>query len=279
MKKEVGGLQIGHSSIKDKDFKIECDVINDKNVEVPFSHRHFFYAIYWIHEGNGTHVIDFEEYEMKPDRIFFVRPEQVHFMQIKESLRYSALQFTEDLMIPINWVIEKEIPVYIDIDSNEKSRLEILFNQIQKESISQLPNSVAIIRSEINTLLLDFERMAMPISNFSILPDLLCKYREMIDKNFINERQVQFYATQLGVCPNYMNVLTRKFLGKSALELINERTVLEIKRMLLRSDLTVSEIAYRLGFNELSYFSRFFRLKTGMTPLKFRDSMNKMYQK
>lgn len=150
-------------------------------------------------------------------------------MQIEGSLKYSALQFTEDFMIPINLKVEKEIPVYIDIDKNEKSRIEILFNQIQKESVSRLPNSIVIIRSEINTLLLDLERMAMPISNFSILPDLLCKYREMIDKNFIKERQVQFYATQLGVCPNYMNVLTRKFLGKSALELINERTVLEIK--------------------------------------------------
>lgn len=276
--KKVSGLQIGHSSIKDKDFKIECDVINDKNVEVPFSHRHYFYAIYWIHEGNGMHIIDFEEYEMRPDRVFFIKPEQVHFMQIEGSLKYSALQFTEDFMIPINSKVEKEIPVYIDIDKNEKSRIEILFNQIQKESVSRLPNSTVIIRSEINTLLLDLERMAMPISNFSILPDLLCKYREMIDKNFIKERQVQFYATQLGVCPNYMNVLTRKFLGKSALELINERTVLEIKRMLLRSDFTISEIAYRLGFNELSYFSRFFRLKTGMTPQKFRDLMNKMYQ-
>ena len=276
--KKVSGLQIGHSSIKDKDFKIECDVINDKNVEVPFSHRHYFYAIYWIHEGNGIHIIDFEEYEMRPDRVFFIKPEQVHFMQIEGSLKYSALQFTEDFMIPINSKVEKEIPIYIDIDKNEKSRIEILFNQIQKESVSRLPNSTVIIRSEINTLLLDLERMAMPISNFSILPDLLCKYREMIDKNFIKERQVQFYATQLGVCPNYMNVLTRKFLGKSALELINERTVLEIKRMLLRSDFTISEIAYRLGFNELSYFSRFFRLKTGMTPQKFRDLMNKMYQ-
>lgn len=276
--KKVSGLQIGHSSIKNKDFKIECDVINDKNVEVPFSHRHYFYAIYWIHEGNGMHIIDFEEYKMKPDRVFFIKPEQVHFMQIEGSLKYSALQFTEDFMIPINSKVEKEIPVYIDIDKNEKSRIEILFNQIQKESVSRLPNSTVIIRSEINTLLLDLERMAMPISNFSILPDLLCKYREMIDKNFIKERQVQFYATQLGVCPNYMNVLTRKFLGKSALELISERTVLEIKRMLLRSDFTISEIAYRLGFNELSYFSRFFRLKTGMTPQKFRDSMNKMYQ-
>ena len=111
--KKVSGLQIGHSSIKDKDFKIECDVINDKNVEVPFSHRHYFYAIYWIHEGNGMHIIDFEEYEMKPDRVFFIKPEQVHFMQIEGSLKYSALQFTEDFMIPINSKVEKEIPVYI----------------------------------------------------------------------------------------------------------------------------------------------------------------------
>ena len=173
----------------------------------------------------------------------------------------------------------REIPVYKDIDKNEKNRIEILFNQIQKESISNLPNSAAIIRSEINTLLLDLERMAISTSSSSTLPDLVCRYKKLVDKNFIKERQVQFYAGQLGICPNYLNVLTRKFIGKSALDMINERTILEIKRMLLRPDLTISEIAYRLGFNELSYFSRFFRLKTGMPPHKFRDSMNKMYQK
>lgn len=113
-------LQIGHSHTKDEDFKIKCEVINDKNVEVSFSHRHFFYVIYWIHEGNGTHVIDFEEYEMKPDRIFYIKPEQVHFMHIEESLKYSALQFTEDFIIPINWDMGREIPVYKDIDKNEK---------------------------------------------------------------------------------------------------------------------------------------------------------------
>lgn len=208
-------LQIGHSHTKDEDFKIKCEVINDKNVEVSFSHRHFFYAIYWIHEGNGTHVIDFEEYEMKPDRIFYIKPEQVHFMHIEESLKYSALQFTEDFIIPINWDMGKEIPVYKDIDKNEKKRIEILFNQIQKESISNLPNSAAIIRSEINTLLLDLERMAISTSSSSTLPDLVCMYKKLVDKNFIKERQVQFYAGQLGICPNYLNVLTRKFIGKS----------------------------------------------------------------
>ena len=83
---KIGSLQIGHSTIKENDFKIECGVANDRHVEVPFSHRHFFYAVYWIHGGNGTHVIDFEEYEIKPDRIFFIRPEQIHLHVLADAL-------------------------------------------------------------------------------------------------------------------------------------------------------------------------------------------------
>ncbi len=61
--------------------------------------------------------------------------------------------------------------------------------------------------------------------------------------------------------------------------MINERVTLEMKRLLLRTDYDISEIAYKLGFNELSYFSRFFRRNTGMSPHEFRTAMNKMYQK
>lgn len=61
--------------------------------------------------------------------------------------------------------------------------------------------------------------------------------------------------------------------------MINERVILEVKRMLIRTEYDISEIAYKLGFNELSYFSRFFKRHTGMTPLGFRMSMNEMYQR
>lgn len=95
----------------------------------------------------------------------------------------------------------------------------------------------------------------------------------------MEEHQVQKYAALLGVTPNYLNVLTRKHWGKSALNLINDRVILEVKRLLLRTDYDISEIAYRVGFNELSYFSRFFKRNTGMTPLQFRNTMHEMYQK
>lgn len=275
-------LQIGHSHNKERDFKITCNVSDDKQVEVPFSHRHFFYAVYWIHQGSGIHVIDFEEYEIKPNRIFFVKPEQIHFLHNNTMMEYSALQFTEEFMSCSDTgyqTEEREIAVCHDLTLEEQERMEILFKQISAEAVSGLEYSTALIQSEINTLLLDLERIGLDKRRYTALPDLLLKYRMLVEKQYTATRLVQKYAGQLGVSANYLNVLVRKYLGKSALNLINERVILEIKRRLLRTEKGVSEIAYDLGFDELSYFSRFFKRHTGMTPIAFREKMNEMYQR
>lgn len=275
-------LQIGHSHDKERDFKITCNVSDDKQVEVPFSHRHFFYAVYWIHQGSGIHVIDFEEYEIKPNRIFFVKPEQIHFLHNDTMMEYSALQFTEEFMSCSDTgyqTEEREIAVCHDLTLEEQERMEILFKQISAEAVSGLEHSTALIQSEINTLLLDLERIGLDKRRYTALPDLLLKYRMLVEKQYTATRLVQKYAGQLGVSANYLNVLVRKYLGKSALNLINERVILEIKRRLLRTEKGISEIAYELGFDELSYFSRFFKRHTGMTPIAFREKMNEMYQR
>lgn len=275
-------LQIGHSHDKERDFKITCNVSDDKQVEVPFSHRHFFYAVYWIHQGSGIHVIDFEEYEIKPNRIFFVKPEQIHFLHNDTMMEYSALQFTEEFMSCSDTgyqTEEREIAVCHDLTLEEQERMEILFKQISAEAVSGLEYSTALIQSEINTLLLDLERIGLDKRRYTALPDLLLKYRMLVEKQYTATRLVQKYAGQLGVSANYLNVLVRKYLGKSALNLINERVILEIKRRLLRTEKGVSEIAYDLGFDELSYFSRFFKRHTGTTPIAFREKMNEMYQR
>lgn len=282
MTKITENLQIGHSHNKERDFKITCNVSDDKQVEVPFSHRHFFYAVYWIHQGSGIHVIDFEEYEIKPNRIFFVKPEQIHFLHNDTMMEYSALQFTEEFMSCSDTgyqTEEREIAVCHDLTLEEQERMEILFKQISAEAVSGLEYSTALIQSEINTLLLDLERIGLDKRRYTALPDLLLKYRMLVEKQYTATRLVQKYAGQLGVSANYLNVLVRKYLGKSALNLINERVILEIKRRLLRTEKGVSEIAYDLGFDELSYFSRFFKRHTGMTPIAFREKMNEMYQR
>ena len=182
-------------------------------------------------------------------------------------------------MIPYSADFQRHIPVCKDLKEDEKIRIRTLFNQIYQESVSNLVNSTAIIQSEIHTLMLELERIGINNSCTSIIPDILDRYKSLIDRSFAKEHQVQYYAGQLGISPNYLNVLSKKHLNKSALEMINERLILEIKRLLLRTDNDISEIAYKLGFNELSYFSRFFKRHTGTTPNGFRIMMNEIYQK
>lgn len=275
-------LQIGHSHNKGMDFKIERDIDNEMNIEVSFSHRHTFYAIYWIHKGKGVHIIDFKDYEIKAGRIFYIRPGQVHFFRIETEINYSALQFTEEFMLPYyDFNLEKwqNIAAYEDMDAEKQKRLRILFDLMYNEFRQKSPESRSILQSELNTLMLELERMDISGANIQKLPELLLRYKKLVNEQYFIHHQVKEYASQLGVSPNYLNVLSQKHWGESALSLINKRLILEIKRMLLRSNDNISEIAYHLNFNELSYFSRFFKRNEGLTPNEFRTQMNKIYQK
>jgi AraC family transcriptional regulator, transcriptional activator of pobA len=149
---------------------------------------------------------------------------------------------------------------------------------IYNESMNNLPNSNIMIQSEINLFMLELVRMECHEKARLTIPDILIKYKTLIEKQFQTYRQVKYYAMQLGITPNYLNILAQKHLGESALSLINNRIILEIKRQLTNSNDDISVIAYKLKFNELSYFSRFFKRDTGLTPNEFRTKMNKMYQ-
>lgn len=75
---------------------VERGVTDSQRIELAAVHCHLFYAVYWIHEGRGIHSIDFCDYEIQSDRVFLMRPEQVHVMRPEGAIRYSALQFTEE---------------------------------------------------------------------------------------------------------------------------------------------------------------------------------------
>ena len=106
----------------------EINVTDSQRVELAAVHRHLFYAVYWVHEGQGTHSIDFCDYEIRPDRVFLVRPEQVHVMRPEDSMRYSALQFTEEYAHL--FTSTDTLPTVADLtDPSVLQRMEVLFRQ------------------------------------------------------------------------------------------------------------------------------------------------------
>ncbi|MDQ3843672.1 MAG: helix-turn-helix domain-containing protein, partial [Bacteroidota bacterium] len=101
---------------------------------------------------------------------------------------------------------------------------------------------------------------------------LLKNYQQLIDKHFRTIKLPKEYAELLYVTPNHLNALCQDLLGKTAGDLIRNRILLEAKRLLTNADMTVTEIAYDLNFQDNSYFNRFFKKNVGVTPDDFRKT-------
>lgn len=109
----------------------------------------------------------------------------------------------------------------------------------------------------------------------STKPEKVIKsFSVLIDEYFKEESSVNFYADKLNITPNYLNILSQKYLKMPAGDVIKERTILEAKRLLTSTDLSIKEIGYQLGFNDNAYFSKVFKKYAGKTPGEFKESYN-----
>jgi len=102
---------------------------------------------------------------------------------------------------------------------------------------------------------------------------ILRNYEKLIEQHYLQHRMPKYYAELLCVSPGYLNSICKELLGLSAGNMIRNRIVLEAKRMLINFDLTVTEVAYKLNFNDNSYFCKFFRNQAGVSPETFRKSI------
>jgi len=105
---------------------------------------------------------------------------------------------------------------------------------------------------------------------------MICKYfkirqfEELINLHFIEKKEIKDYADMMNITPNYLNALCKTFLNKTASLLLQERLLVESQRLLTHTDLSIKEIVFQLGFNDTSYFTRFFKKLSSKTPIEFR---------
>lgn len=96
------------------------------------------------------------------------------------------------------------------------------------------------------------------------------RFRELVDRDFCSHRPIEAYARRLGLTSPHLNRICREHLGDTALGVVHQRFILEAKRYLIFTSLSAKEIALALAFDDPAYFARFFKQKTGFSPLTFR---------
>ena len=99
----------------------------------------------------------------------------------------------------------------------------------------------------------------------------------LVNKNFIQNKMVNDYASDLFVTPNYLNSVVKKVTGYSASYHIQQRIILEAKRLALDPEINMKEIGYKLGYEDVAHFSKFFKINGGVNFTNFRKQLLAIY--
>ncbi|WP_373396727.1 helix-turn-helix transcriptional regulator [Algoriphagus halophilus] len=246
-------------------------------------HKHDFYILVLFSHGNGTHIIDFKSYLVTPKSMFFLAPGQVHSWTLSPDTKGHILFFSQSFYTSIfslaklnNFTFfnsNLSIPV-LNLESAQFNQLASNFEKVEEEIVHPNWSSMDFLKSYTNILLTISYRYYLDqnpqLKSQTPYLDQFQKLEKIIEEAFSVQRDVNFYASQMNMSLKQLNLLTQKKTGKPISQLLMERVILESKRLLVHSDLSISEIAFKLLFEDPSYFSRLFKKKTCYTPEKFR---------
>lgn len=147
---------------------------------------------------------------------------------------------------------------------------------IADEFEGHAPGRLSVIEARLALVLIALHRHLVPqrdrdagASRKALLH--LLRFRQFVDREYSSRQPVHRYARRLGITAAHLNRLCRQHLGESALDVIHRRLLLEAKRHLTFTGLSAKQVALLLAFEDPAYFARFFKQRTGMTPLQYRE--------
>jgi AraC family transcriptional activator of pobA len=254
-----------------------------KHKDLYFPHKHTFYHLVLFTKGGGTHSIDFKTFDVIPYQIYFMIPGQVHSWNFEGDVDGYVIHFSPaffqsfllkneylDQFHFFSGIIDDAV---IQIQPPLQQKITGLFEEIITESESPARMDIDMVRALmlqafilINRINTDNKETQQPLYNYTLLKT----FQKLIEKNFATLKLPKNYAELLYITPNHLNALCNDLLGISAGEVIRNRILLEAKRLLINLNLTIAEISYQLNFNDNSYFTKFFKKYTGLTPEEFR---------
>lgn len=243
------------------------------------------YRIVWTRDGNFSMEADGINYNLERDQIFFLTPlNKIRNVSYSENVsvfsfnrEFYCIKENDQEVSCIGYLFfgSSEIQI-ISLNSKEKKSFELLYNvfieefentdHIQGEMLHVLLKRLIILSTRIARK--NFKEPDMPDSKLEIIRE----FNVLVEKNFRSKSKVADYAEILNKSPKTLSNLFAQFNDKTPLQVIQERKILEAKRLFMFTDKTAKEIAYELGFEDAAHFSKFFKNSTGFSPSDFKKN-------
>jgi AraC family transcriptional regulator, transcriptional activator of pobA len=166
--------------------------------------------------------------------------------------------------------------MFIELDAAKTQKLELLTKIFEDEFSTHDNIQAEMLRMLLKRLIILVTRLAkeqaQDFPDKDNHYDLVRKFNLAVENHYKTQHQVQFYADLLNKSPKTLSNLFAIYKQKTPVGIIHERIALEAKRLLIYTDKSAKEIAFELGFEEISHFSRFFKNKENCSPKEFRES-------
>lgn len=255
------------------------------------AHRHNFYEVFWITGGGGAITIDFRSYAIAPPMLCFLSPGQVHSWTFPPNatpqghlVRFASTFFAAEgarhiQLADLPWFYAVDAPPTLAVEIAQRDHFTDLLGHLQHEYGSQLDDRETMLRAYLHILLIEAKRLAAQAGAAPAATTdyaLTKRFLALVEQRYAEQGAVASYAQQLHVTASHLGEVIRRTTGRTAGAVIRERLLLEAKRLLRHSPLAVAEIAFQLGFDDPSYFGRFFRRHAGVTPGEFRRMPEKV---
>ena len=270
---------------KSQQFQVEVFDAN-RHFSVKYPHRHDFFEVLYLLKGSGYHVIDGNKYEIKPPCVFFMSPGQAHKLELSNDIEGFIFIFTSDFYLlnrsnqnsliefPFFYTIHQDNPPLLLENENDIRFLENLFRQSIAEISRPGDYFLEMLRSILDLILTTCA--ARYHVNENMLNKgkgqiLVKRFFHLVEENHQKNLSLSDYSGMIGVTPNHLTQTVKMLTGKTSSQIVKAKQLMEIKRLLVHTNLSVSEIANQLNFDDQSYFTKFFKRETGITPIQYRS--------
>jgi AraC family transcriptional regulator, transcriptional activator of pobA len=261
---------------------------DDANAHVQQYHQHDFYAITWIESGQLLQKLDGKTFTLSKGDIFVACPGQVHendFGHSAHQVKGGAILFSSEFLQQIKHQTAITELTFLDnvfasprlsLPDEELETVLSIITILLREMKKARPN-LAMVKSLLSAVLLSIQQTidnSIIQANSARHIEVYKKFKHLLELHFKENKAPSFYSERLHISDRHLNRLLKEATTKTASDIILGRSVLEARRLLCFTEINISEIAWSLGYQDPSYFTKLFKKATGQTPQAYRLSMS-----
>lgn len=248
-------------------------------------------AIIICRSGKANIQVNFDDWQLFkgavitifPNDVIRLMPDETEEPFIVEMLQYDAAMLREASLQLEHTVYEQlrqdrcrqDSPVVTDIINNMFRLLHVYFDQVSCTCISQL------VLLQLKAFFIGFHeylqrnpRTTKSNGESPRMREMFNRFMMLVERDYKLSRDVAYYASQMNITPKYLTLIVRQMTHETPKHIIDHYTILQLKLQLTASRQSVKEIAWEYHFNDVSFFCRYFKRHTGLTPMEIRTVGN-----